>query len=221
MCRQTSLHFLFLTILLLFNSYQSQFNYPLTGWTQVTSDPMPYAAATLFIGYQPSSDKIWLIGDDNEMIMSYTIGTQTWQYNGTFSASLAMGTVNAQSYAQWGDNIIVFVNDGILRQFSFTDVDITTTNKPLTYNREAPCVAAIYPDWIFATGGVVVTTDIETAGQESSVFQIYDNTGVSWSQGPDMNNGRTKHACVIHNNYLYVFGGSYYSGTTGYDRTTS
>eukprot|EP01084_Bolivina_argentea_P011052 20651_1 len=215
-------HVVFTTFLLLANLCLSQVNEPFTGFTLVGPTwNSPHEHSTLFIGYQPSSDRIWLVGGSTELVMSYNIGAQNWTDHGTFSTSLTIGTVNAQSYAQWGDNSLVFVNAGRLRQFSFNTIALTSFNKQLPYNREAPCVAAIYNNWIFATGGIVVSTDIETKNQESDLFQIWNNNAVSWSQGPTMKSGRTKHACAIHNNYLYVFGGSYYTSYNAYDRTTS
>eukprot|EP01084_Bolivina_argentea_P011053 20659_1 len=209
-------HVVFTTFLLLANLCLSQVNEPFTGFTLVGPTwNSPHEHSTLFIGYQPSSDRIWLVGGSTELVMSYNIGAQNWTDHGTFSTSLTIGTVNAQSYAQWGDNSLVFVNAGRLRQFSFNTIALTSTNKQLPYNREAPCVAAIYNNWIFATGG---NTDRSIS---SNSFQLWDDNALSWKQGPYMKNSRAKHACAIHDNYLYVFGGVYYVSGNGYARTKS
>eukprot|EP01084_Bolivina_argentea_P171888 297784_1 len=109
-----------LTLLLLFNLCQSQVTEPFIGWTQPPS-LMPYVASTLFIGYQPSTDRIWLIGSPNEYIMSYTIGINQFHYWPTFTNQINLYNegMNAQISAQWGDDDIMFMHYGILYSFSF------------------------------------------------------------------------------------------------------
>eukprot|EP01083_Nonionella_stella_P237976 834322_1 len=62
------------------------------------------------------------------------------------------------------------------------------------------CLAAVN-DQIFVTGGYVNSQSIDT-------FQVLNVTSLQWiSNTPSMQTKRCDHACVVHYNYLWVFGG--------------
>eukprot|EP01084_Bolivina_argentea_P207669 354276_1 len=189
----------------------SQIRYPLTQWTEVTNPAMPAAEFALFTAYEAAEDKIWLVGGENQVIWSYNIATNNFSNYGQLSIELK---ADSQCSVQWNQSIY-FVNNGMLREFLFNTAQIGTFNAPLPYSRTSTCVAALYPHYIFVTGGIITSSsDPESSlNEESKYFQIYNYATAQWivQRGPNMLSGRGYHACVVHNNWLYVFGGLAYS----------
>eukprot|EP01084_Bolivina_argentea_P207668 354275_1 len=200
-------------LLLTFTLGAAQIQSPLTTWTKITNPSMPVAEATLFIAYEAEADRIWLVGGGNanvkggdNKIWSYNVATNNFSDYGELSITL--GVINSQCSVQWGSSIY-FVTDGFLNQFLFNTAQVGTFNSSLIYPREAPCVAALFPDYIFTTGGIIISnTDTESiSGDDSKYFQIYNHSTSHWTTGPNMLYSRSTHACIVHNNWLYVFGG--------------
>ena len=162
------------------------------------------------LAYQSSGDRIYLVGGEDDYIMYYHIPTDSFTNVGPFPLNLDGSNINAQSSTQWG-NYIIFANDGKLRGFDTVSHDMLTWSASMPDAREAPCVATDNTH-IFVTGGM-------NGNDESRRFQIYDNSiansgaGDPWTVGNSMIAGRSKHACAVHDDYLYVFGGAYYYST--------
>eukprot|EP01083_Nonionella_stella_P211085 763614_1 len=89
----------YLTFLLILNTCNSQIRHPLTGWTAISNPPMPSAEATLFSGYESSTNRIWLVGSDDKV---FTYNLQSNDFTSYPALSIILGIVNAQSSVQWG-----------------------------------------------------------------------------------------------------------------------
>jgi hypothetical protein len=175
-----------------------------------TGDPvMPYAAAKQAIGYEASTQTIWLLGgwDFTQNAVSYSIEQNEFtQYEGALAPFSYWGF--AQSYAQVGHLVYMLTTD-TSTQPSTTELysfDMLTMNVTLEatisldrFNSNLACLASITArdgnHYLFMNNGEV-----------SAVLNLTDKTWMQLDDIPMMNTPRSFHSCVAVGDYLYAIG---------------
>ena len=112
--------------------------------------------------------------------------------------SFVLGTVNAQSSAQWR-NYILFAEKGNLYRFDMTTNKMDDWITQMSEQLDSPCIATDGRN-VYVIGG---------GSSSSPSFQQYDLSRDTWTRyvSKPMKDARRRHACAVHNGFLYAFGG--------------
>ena len=210
------------TVILSFHIYSSQSQLdPFTQWNEPSTPRLPNAQSSLLVGYHEATNRIWLIGgDDNNNVRNeiwyYDIATD--QFTDAGSSSFHLDELYSQSSTQVGNSIYFVSSDSnstnipLLARWDM-GMDYASSNfftlGSLTNNQNilSPCLASKDDRFIFIVGG----EDLLNADDAVSTFQIFDlSTGRIYT-GPPLNSKRRYLSCNVSpfGDALYVFGGQY------------
>eukprot|EP01084_Bolivina_argentea_P074439 135047_1 len=174
---------------------------------------MPTAYSNLNIGYDESTDSIWLLGGTNEngspappSVVKFDVQLQTFVQQPPLPIN-PWNSADSQSYTQINDLIYMVVE---------------TTSSLATYNLRTKefipnwdgivLPSTSYSSWACLTN-IADKYLIYLGGQGNDGFWsketlIYDISAKSWVPNvPDMNERRSHCPCQVHNNWLYAIGG--------------
>ena len=194
---------------------------PFTQWNEQSTPRLPNAQSSLLVGYHEATNRIWLIGgDDNNNIRNeiwyYDITTD--QFTDAGSSSFHLDELYSQSSTQVGNSIYYVSSDSantnrpLLERWQM-GMDYASSNfytlGALTNNENilSPCLASKDDRFIFIVGG----EDLLDADDAVDTFQIFDlSTGKIYT-GPPLNGNRRYLSCNVSplGDALYVFGGQY------------
>eukprot|EP01083_Nonionella_stella_P066526 175240_1 len=167
-----------------------------------------------------SPDSSMAVGSYNGSI--YLIGGFSGDFNHVTKYSIALDTFSAieptpltsplfafgQFYTQQNDIVYMSFQTNPATSPSAFDLSTLTYTQPFTSLPSDPglyrCVAS-FMDYLYVTGGHGTRAGGSKQNKSLQVMQI--STG-QWKESPNrMNTGRKMHSCIVHQSWLYVFGG--------------
>eukprot|EP01083_Nonionella_stella_P262568 892694_1 len=186
----------------------------LTSWSLETSQHTPSSASGYIMGYDPTTNNIWMLGGNLGGGSFLTTATKWDLSDDSFSLiNLDPSYTNfhapGQIYTQMS-RMIYFLYNGYVGVFNMETelIDWPWNDVPIpAFETDIFSCLANNDRYLFAVGGYW-----ETNGDNMYYLDTM-TPGNGWSQGPSMNYKRENAACNVVNDYLYIFGGQY--GTSG------
>eukprot|EP01083_Nonionella_stella_P115221 341369_1 len=174
-----------------------------TAWT-IGDNPLPRADDEHAVGAYDGT--IFILGgyQERHTLVELDIATQSVTDHGKRAIMDAEIDGAAQYWSQQGP-IIYFIYDDVFNIFDMRTSEFTTNWKGITFLalvEDGGCLASS-PLFLYVVGGSPDGMD---------TLQVLSLTTYSWITSPlpsTMQQRREKHACVLHNDYLWAFGGQW------------
>eukprot|EP01084_Bolivina_argentea_P096193 172934_1 len=182
-------------------------------WSQPSSPTLTTGKGGMCIGYKTSANSIWILGGygQEREIIEYNIASNTFTYHTAVSSDIKC---YGQSFAQIGDLVFYWADQSGKDYIGTFNIASSTQNinaiaKPQSDTKIHFVCIQHTGNYILFLGGANWSS-----GTRLNTFRIYDITQGTWiTNGPNMKQARSNHACNIVNNKLYVIGG-YLTDTT-------
>eukprot|EP01083_Nonionella_stella_P179005 634154_1 len=178
-----------------------------TSWI-VANEPLPQSMDGMAVGEY--NGKIYLIGsiafDFPKSLVEIDINTQGVTNLGRQFFSVDTSVGEGQAWTQQA-HVVYFIGDtspSTFHTFDLITKQYTTNWQGITFNTDVgsdSCLASTEA-FLYVVGGA------DTQGDAIDTVQMLSLTTFAWMNDPSpLQVGRENHACIVHNNYLWVFGG--------------
>eukprot|EP01083_Nonionella_stella_P188230 693321_1 len=197
-------------ILILITTYssssQSITTYDDLDWVVASTSLIPNTTDNQIIGYDDSNERIWLIGGSStsNKLISYNISTNTFRHYDDIPYSIES---EGDSYTQINDTIYMHLydqamNDEYIATFHVYNASLSNNTKIPKRVTNGVCITHRNTDFLFVLGGYD-----ELGSFALEYFQIFNLNDQTWTNGPNMPQGRQSMTCIVVNDWLYVIGG--------------